>query len=315
MENKLEAARPDEISSPTESLSSPPASLGDRLLGQAVDGLIALGLFFLLGTLLAGRFGGATEQGFELTGLPALILFSILATFMLVYFVVLEAFFGLTLGKVVAEVQVRTAAGQKIGMKASAIRNLLRFVDALPFLPLYLVGSFIVILTSRNVRLGDIAAGTVVVRREQSSAIRVAALVGALVLCVGGLWGGSAVRETPATTAGPISATLALDVSPNHEPINPTTTFSPDVPVIHLTFRVSQVQPGSRLKAVWNVVNVGAAAPANSQLAESSVVLPGPAPGNFRFRRGSEPWPVGEYKVDLYLNDQFVLSLPYKITR
>lgn len=314
MDEAIKGEKPTETPSPVES-HAPPASLGDRLLGQAVDGLIALGLFFLLGTLLAGRFGGTTEQGFDLTGLPALILFSTLGVVMLVYFLLLEAFFGLTLGKVVAEVQVRTAAGQKIGIKASAIRNLLRLVDALPFFPLYLVGSFIVILTSRHVRLGDIVAGTVVVRREQGGAIRVAALVGALVLGVGGIWGGSAVRQAPATTAGPLSATLALDVSPNHEPINPTTSFSPDVPVIFLIFRVSQVQPGSRLKAVWNAVNVGAAAPANSQLAESSVILPGPSPGNFRFRRGPEPWPVGEYRVDLFLNDQFVLSRPYKIRR
>jgi len=104
-----------------------------------------------------------------------------------------------------------------------------------------------------------------------------------------------------------------LNVSPNHEPINPTTTFSPETPVIHVAFRVSQAQPGSRLKAVWSAVNVGTAAPPNSQLGESTVVLLGPSPGNFRFTRGAEPWPVGDYKVDLYLNDQLVLSLPYRI--
>jgi uncharacterized RDD family membrane protein YckC len=291
---------------------SPPASLGDRLLAQVVDGLVALGIFVFLGLTLAGKFGGLTDQGFELTGMPALILIGVLLSVMLVYFILLEAFFGTTLGKLVAEIKVVTADGGRISIRAAIIRNLMRFIDGIG---LYLVGAFTVIFTSRSVRLGDMVAGTVVLRSDMGRAARAGALLAALLLAAGGIWGGIALRDAPATTAGPISATLALAVSPNHEPINPTTIFSPDVPVIHLTFRVSQVQPGSRLKAVWNVVNVGAAAPANSPLAESSVVLPGPAPGNFRFRRGSEPWPVGEYKVDLYLNDQFVLSLPYKITR
>jgi uncharacterized RDD family membrane protein YckC len=287
--------------------------LGDRLLGQAVDGLVALGLFFLLGMLLAGRFGGMTDQGFELTGFPALILMSVLGAVMLVYFVLMEAFFGMTLGKVVAEIQVRDRIGQKISMKASVIRNLMRFVDGLPFVLLYLVGAFSVILTSRNVRLGDIAAGTTVVRGEQGRFARAGALVAALVLAGGGLWAGLAFREAPSTATGPISATLALGVSPNHEAINPTTTFSPDAQVIYVAFRAAQVQPGSRLKAVWNTVNVGAAAPTNTRIAEVSVVLPGPSPGSFRFSRGPQPWPVGDYRVDLYLNDALVLTIPYKV--
>jgi uncharacterized RDD family membrane protein YckC len=315
MENTVEAARPAETPSIAESPSSVPASLGDRLLAQAVDGLIALGLFFLLGMLLAGRFGGTTGQGFDLTGLPALILLSILALVMLLYFVLTEAFFGMTLGKIVAEAQVRSREGQPIGMKASLIRNILRLADALPFFPLYLVGAFTVILSNRDLRLGDIAAGTVVVRRPQGRAARAGALVAALVLASAGVWGGFALQGVPPATGAPVSATLAPSVSPNHEPINPTTTFSPETPIIHVAFRVSQVQPGARLKAVWSAVNVGTVAPPNSQLAESTLVLPGPLPGNFRFTRGPQPWPVGDYKVDLYLNDQLVLSLPYRITR
>ncbi len=81
------------------------ASLGDRALGQLVDGLIVLGLFFLFGIFLAGRFGGMTAHGFELTGLPALILLGTLFVIMLVYFVVAEVLFGLTLGKVVADLE------------------------------------------------------------------------------------------------------------------------------------------------------------------------------------------------------------------
>jgi hypothetical protein len=238
---------------------------------------------------------------------------SILALVMLAYFVLAEAFFGMTLGKIVAEAQVRSGDGGPIGMKAALIRNLLRLVDALPFFPLYLVGAFAVILSERGARLGDIAAGSKVVRRPQGRAARAGALVAAVVLGFAGVWGGFAFQEAPSTSASPISATLAPSVSPSHEPINPTTTFSPETPVIHVAFRVSQAQPGSRLKAVWSAMDIGTAAAPNSQLGESTVVLPGPAPGNFRFSRSAERWPVGNYKVDLYLNDELVLSLPYTV--
>ena len=285
------------------------ASLGDRLLAQAVDGLVTVEIFVLLGLTLAGKFGGLTDQGFELTGMPALILMGVLLSVMLIYFILLEAFFGATLGKVVAEIKVTTGDGGVIGIRAAIIRNLMRFIDGFG---VYLVGAFSVILTSRRVRLGDMAVGTVVLRRDTGRVAR--ALLAALLLAVGGIWGGIALRDAPAKTAGPISATLALGVSANHEPIDPTTTFSPDVAVIHVAFRASQVQPGSRLKAIWTIVNVGVVASLNTQLAESTVVLPGAAPGSFRFSRGAQPWPVGEYKVELYLNEQFVLSLPYKIS-
>jgi uncharacterized RDD family membrane protein YckC len=286
------------------------ATLGDRLLAQAVDGLVGVGIFVLLGLTLASRFGGLTDQGFELTGMPALILLGVLLSVMLIYFILLEGFFGATLGKWVAEIRVATRDGGRINMRASIVRNLMRLVDGIG---VYLVAAFSVILTSRRVRLGDLAAGTVVLRRDTARVARAGGLVAALLLASGGIWGGIALRDESAQTAGPISATLALGASPTHEPINPTTIFSPDAPVIYVAFRASQVPAGSRLKAVWTVVNVGAVAPPNSKLAESTLVLPGAAPGSFRFTRGSQPWPVGDYKVELYLNDQGVLTMPYKV--
>jgi uncharacterized RDD family membrane protein YckC len=247
-----------------------------------VDGLIALGIFFSLGMALAGRFGGLSEEGFNLTGAPALILIRILSAVMLGYFIIAEGLFGMTLGKLVAEIKVTTGDGGVIGIRAAIIRNLMRFIDGFG---VYLVGAFSVILTSRRVRLGDLAAGTIVLRRDTGRVARAGALLAALLLAVGGIWGGIALWDAPAKTAGPISPTLALGFSANHEPINPTTTFSPDVAVIHVAFRASQVQPGSRLKAIWTVFNVGVVAPPNSQLAESTVVLPGSVPGSFRFSR------------------------------
>jgi uncharacterized RDD family membrane protein YckC len=291
------------------------ASLGDRALGQLVDGLIALGVFFLVGMLLSGRFGGGTAAGFELTGAPALILLGVLLLTMLAYFVVCEALFGTTLGKVVAEIQVTTADGRPIGMRASVVRNLLRLVDGVGG---YLVAAFAVILTTHRVRLGDMAAGTVVTPRESGRAARAGALGVALLVMVGGVAGGFALRDSATTTArerdaAPLTATLARTVDAEHQPIEPATTFTPGASVISVAFRVTSAAPGSRLKAVWTAVDVGSAAPPNTELDESVLVVPGPVPGTFRLRRGPRPWPVGNYRVDLYLDDVLVVTLPYTV--
>jgi uncharacterized RDD family membrane protein YckC len=305
------ARGPDEPTSRVQIEELPFASLGDRLLAQAVDGLMAMGIFFLVGMSLAGRFGGLTDEGFNLTGIPALIFLGIMVAVMLGYFILTEGYFGMTLGKVVSEIRVANREGGPIGMRASLIRNLMRLIDGFG---LYLVGAFSVILTTRRVRLGDLAAGTVVISHRQGRLLQAGALVLALLLAAGGVWGGFSLRGATSRGGGPISASLAPAVSSNYEPINPTTTFSPQTEVIYVAFRVSQAAPGSRLKAVWTAVNVGAAAPANSQIAESTLLLPGPSPGSFRFRRGPQPWPSGDYQVSLYLNDLLVLTIPYKVS-
>ncbi|HXG05361.1 MAG TPA: RDD family protein, partial [Candidatus Binatia bacterium] len=124
------------------------ASLGNRALGQLVDGLIAVGLFFLVGMWLAGRFGGMSPEGFELIGLPALILLGVVVVVMFGYFTVCEALFGVTLGKIVAEARVTTLRGDRIGARAAIVRNLFRLVDGIGG---YLVAAFAVIFTARRV--------------------------------------------------------------------------------------------------------------------------------------------------------------------
>jgi hypothetical protein len=57
--------------------------------------------------------------------------------------------------------------GQPITFVPSAIRNILRFVDIMP--GAYLVGIVSVLVTRKNQRLGDLAAGTLVVRERRAS--------------------------------------------------------------------------------------------------------------------------------------------------
>jgi hypothetical protein len=57
--------------------------------------------------------------------------------------------------------------GRPVGFVSSAIRNMVRIVDFLP--SLYLVGIIATVSTKLNQRLGDLAAGTVVVREKPTT--------------------------------------------------------------------------------------------------------------------------------------------------
>lgn len=77
------------------------------------------------------------------------------------YHVVLEGRFGRTVGKAVTGVVVARADGRPCTYTAAAVRTGFRLVDWLP--AGYLLGFAVMALTDRERRLGDLAAGTVVV--------------------------------------------------------------------------------------------------------------------------------------------------------
>ena len=79
------------------------------------------------------------------------------------YGMLLEWFWrGQTVGKRVLGLRVMDAQGLRLTAQQIVLRNLLRFVDALPLC--YLVGGVAMLWNARNQRLGDFAANTVVVR-------------------------------------------------------------------------------------------------------------------------------------------------------
>ncbi len=176
----------------TGEIAEPPvsayASIGDRLLAQVVDLLLVAVAFYVIGVWLAPRFGGVTSggYGFDLEGWPAALVITLTALPALAYFVLGEGLLGGTLGKVVAGIRVQRVAGGKIGFKSALWRTLLRVVDGAAF---YVVGAILVIVTKRHQRLGDFAAGSVVVRRETARWAKIAALLTVLVLIAAGISG------------------------------------------------------------------------------------------------------------------------------
>ena len=132
------------------------AGAGNRGFAAMVDFTFAL----LVTTAVALLF-----ERFVLPGAPWLRGWSLLAVAVLgwSYFVVLEWLWnGQTIGKRMFGLRVISGDGRPAGFGALLVRNLVRVVDFLP--GLYGVGFAAIALSPRSQRLGDLAAGTFVVR-------------------------------------------------------------------------------------------------------------------------------------------------------
>ena len=86
------------------------------------------------------------------------------------YHVLLEGTTGQTLGKKLFRVTVVGEGGEPCTYRRATIRTVFRVVDWLP--AAYLAGLTAMVITGRRRRLGDFAAGTVVVREDELTGAR-----------------------------------------------------------------------------------------------------------------------------------------------
>ena len=125
------------------------------LLDVMIQGVVIVGLLIGLGVS-----GGAGMSGPLMVAAGFICVFAIIFLYPTVFEVLDD---GRSPGKRAMGLQVRTVAGGPVTLVASVIRNLMRLVDILPgFAPL--VGIVTILVSAKHQRLGDMAAGTVVVR-------------------------------------------------------------------------------------------------------------------------------------------------------
>jgi len=133
-------------------------SVGLRLVALIIDAIIMIIISYVIALLT----GGTSQGGFSLEGVPAAL--SWLINF--AYYIGLEVTQGGTVGKLVLGLRVTKADGSPIDWGASLIRNILRVVDAIPFVIPYLLGAILIWNSPTRQRLGDRVAGTVVVKKS-----------------------------------------------------------------------------------------------------------------------------------------------------
>ncbi len=108
------------------------------------------------------------------------------------------------------------------------------------------------------------------------------------------------------STANIRSAKLSANESGSPE----TTVFSPDDLTVYCIVKLANAPSDTQVKAVWTAVDVEGV-DANTLIDEASLTT---GDGDLTFDLTNKgPWPVGKYKVDLYLNGTLDRTLEYQV--
>ena len=144
-------------------IQMPLAGIGSRFIALLVDYLIWFAGILFIGWIFAFFMPGITAFSRLSQQWAVAIYVFLIFLFNWGYFTLFEAFWnGRTPGKRVARIRVIQRSGRAIGLFESMARNFIRYIDQIPFF--YAVGAIAIFVTRDHQRLGDLAAGTLVVR-------------------------------------------------------------------------------------------------------------------------------------------------------
>jgi uncharacterized RDD family membrane protein YckC len=147
------------------------AGIGSRFVAIAFDTLIQVVVGLVVGIVAALTIAGISRflPTGSVWGMAILVLFYFLLYFG--YFPFFEIIWnGQTPGKRKAGIRVIKDSGRPLTPAECIGRNLMRIVDWLP--ALYAVGIVSALLTKENKRLGDLVAGSLVIRESSFSQVR-----------------------------------------------------------------------------------------------------------------------------------------------
>ncbi len=157
------------------------ASIGNRFLAVAIDHFFQYLAIFLIAWFALSLAGYSSSDIAELpekamTEMPKWTIAVLIVVIFLVfagYFAVFEWLWnGQTPGKRLLKLRTIREDGRPLTLWEAIARNLLRIADAVPgfIVPIYSVGLIVIFLSERDQRLGDIFAGTVVIRERSDEA-------------------------------------------------------------------------------------------------------------------------------------------------
>jgi uncharacterized RDD family membrane protein YckC len=139
-------------------LEIPLAGLGSRFIGLLIDTIVQ---FIVIGVAIGAMFAiGSTTAAIIISAAAVLLTIG--------YDVIFEvAAGGRTPGKRIAGIRVVMDGGRPIGLRASLIRNFIRLFEG--FATSYIPAMVSILATRSNQRLGDLAAGTLVIRDRRAA--------------------------------------------------------------------------------------------------------------------------------------------------
>lgn len=168
MPNKYTVTTPEQVQ-----IDYDIAGIGSRAVAMVIDASIILAgdaVLIIGGLAVAAHLSSLLLRGVALESIKTYVIgFYVLVIFAwtLLYFVLFEGLGnGRTPGKRWLRLRVVSVRGERVSMYAAIVRNLVRFADFLP--TGFLVGMICMLLTKRDQRLGDLAAGTIVVMERMA---------------------------------------------------------------------------------------------------------------------------------------------------
>ena len=155
MNEQLSVETPEQID-----INFQQAGIGSRFYAALIDFLLLL-LVALIGYYVNERFISELGDIFGkwLSALGGIIVFALNWGYYIIFEITTN---GQSLGKRVLGLRVIKEGGYPISFADSAIRNLVRIADFLPFF--YGVGLLVMLINKNWQRLGDLAAGTLVIK-------------------------------------------------------------------------------------------------------------------------------------------------------
>ncbi len=146
------------------SIEFPLAGIGSRFLALAIDLLLRFAFILVLVGIggILGLIGMIKAAGTQWVVAALIVAYFFMDVG---YFAFFESVWnGQTPGKRWTHLRVIKDSGRPIGVPDAILRNLMRTVDYLP--SLYAAGVVSILISRQNKRLGDLVAGTVVVREN-----------------------------------------------------------------------------------------------------------------------------------------------------
>jgi uncharacterized RDD family membrane protein YckC len=148
------------------------ASIGNRFLACAIDHTVQALVLLLMGIAFV-VISNYSSVGEQLTNAPKWVQ----AVLILIVFLIISSYFaffewiwsGQTPGKRLLKLRVIREDGRPVTFWEAVVRNLLRSFDMMPA-PFYSIGLISVFMSLSDQRVGDMVAGTVVVREREAEA-------------------------------------------------------------------------------------------------------------------------------------------------
>jgi uncharacterized RDD family membrane protein YckC len=149
------------------------ASIGNRFLACAIDHAIQVMtiLLVVLGFMVVANISSSlSDRLFSAPKWAKALMVFVVFLLMVGYFAFFEWLWrGQTPGKRWLKLRVIREDGRPITFFEAVVRNLLRELDILP-IPFYSIGLISVFISGKDQRIGDMVAGTVVVREREAEA-------------------------------------------------------------------------------------------------------------------------------------------------